>query len=71
MVMRVAVIHRLLAFGHGLALNLSKYGDFDGVAEVSDHGDIFNTLINGDPDPILADSDFPALRLEDSILQIK
>ena len=54
-----------------MAFISSKYGVFDMSAEVSDHGDIFNTLINGDPDLILADSDFPGLRLEDSILQIK
>ena len=69
--MRVVIIHRNAASGHGLSLLLAKYGDFDVVAEVSDPEEIFSTLCSEEPDLVLLDSEFTELDLEESIRQAK
>ena len=69
--MRVVIAHRNSASGHGFALLLAKYGDFDVVAEVSDPEKVVATVIGEKPDLILMDCEFPELSLDASIRQIK
>ena len=69
--MRVIIAHRNAAAGHGLALLLAKYGDFDVVAEVSDPAEIVSTAVEVEPDLALMDSEFPGLDLEETIRRMK
>ena len=69
--MRVIIAHRNAATGHGLALLLAKYGDFDVVAEVSDASQIVDRVTTYSPDILLIDSEFPGLDLDLTIREVK
>ena len=69
--MRVIIAHRNAATGHGLALLLAKYGDFEVVAEVSDPSQIVNSVTAEGPDLLLLDSEFPKLDLAEAIREVK
>ena len=69
--MKVVIIHRNTATGHGLALILEKYGDFQVVAEVSDHEEAIPTVLSEAPDVVVMDSEFPELDLEETVSGIK
>ena len=69
--MRVIIAHRNAAAGHGLALLLAKYGDFDVVGEVADPDEIVATIVNTNPNLALVDSEFPSIDLESIIRRVK
>ena len=69
--MKVVIAHRNAATGHGLALLLAKYGDFDVVAEVSDASTIVGSVTANSPDLLLVDSEFPDIDLDDTIREVK
>lgn len=69
--MRVIIAHRNAATGHGLALLLAKYGDFEVVEEVSDPLQIVNTVTSSGPDLLLLDSEFRGMDLEQTIREVK
>ena len=68
---RVIIAHRNAAAGHGLALLLAKYGDFDVVGEVADPDEIVATIVNANPNLALVDSEFPSIDLEGIIRLVK
>ena len=69
--MKVVIAHRNAATGHGLALLLAKYGDFDVVAELSDASTIVGSVTANNPDLLLVDSEFPDIDLDDTIREVK
>ena len=69
--MRVIIAHRNAATGHGLALLLAKYGDFEVVAELSKAAEIVNTVTTTSPDLTLLDSELPGMDLERTIRDVK
>ncbi len=69
--MKVVIAHRNAATGHGLALLLAKYGDFNVVAEVSDASMIVDSVTANSPDLLLVDSEFPNIDLDDTIREVK
>ena len=69
--MKVVIIHRNPASGHGISLLLDKYGDFDVVAEVSDPDEAVSTTIMERPDLVLIDAEFTELDLDGNVRLIK
>ena len=69
--MKVVIIHRNAATGHGLALILERYGDFKVAAEVSSHDEAIPTALKEAPDLVIVDSEFPELNLEETLGAIK
>ena len=69
--MKVVIIHRNAATGHGLALILEKYGDFQVVAEVSDCEEAIPAVLREAPEIVLVDSEFTGLDMEDTLGAIK
>lgn len=69
--MKVVIIHRNPATGHGLALILERYGDFEVVAEVSGSDDAVAVTLEKNPDLVVIDSEFSELDLEETIGSIK
>lgn len=69
--MKVVIIHRNSATGHGLALILEKYGQFEVVSEVSDLEEGLENLGNWAADLVLLDSEFSGLNLEHTVGVIK
>lgn len=69
--MKVVIIHRNTATGHGLALILEKYGDFQVVAEVSCQKEAIPAVLREAPDIVLVDSEFADLGLEETLSSIK
>ena len=69
--MRVVIAHRNPATGHGLALLLAKYGDFDVTAEVSDSSQIVDIVNSSKPDLTLLDSEFPGIDLQQTIRDLR
>lgn len=69
--MKVVIIHRNSATGHGLALILERYGDFEVVAEVSSPDDAVAVPLEKKPDLVVIDSEFSELDLEETIGLIK
>ena len=69
--MKVVIIHRNTATGHGLALILEKYGSFQVVAEVSDPEEAVTVVLKMGPELVLVDSEFRDLNLEETVGSIK
>ena len=57
--------------GHGLALILEKYGNFQVVAEVSDLEEAVTVVLKMGPEMVLMDSECPDLNLEETVGSIK